>query len=151
MRDQHFTPLRTVFFGCVLLAALASGCWLRGPKVVTYPVSGKVSYLGKPVTEGSVVFNPTTTGEIPAVGNLDSSGHFVLSTPDVGAGAVAGEHKVLVFSRVAVVGDTGKSSKAPTIVQSRVPEKFSLPEKTTIKRVVENRDNFFEINLDEEK
>jgi hypothetical protein len=72
---------------------LLAGCGPDGPRL--YPVTGRVVYRdGRPVPGGVVEFDPG--GRLPvARGTLDADGRFVLTT-DGRAGAVAGEHRVVV-------------------------------------------------------
>ena len=79
-----------VTFGLLLLSLLG-GCQ-RGPKIV--PVRGTVTYQGKPLRTGSVIFQPAM-GQ-PASGIIQSDGTFVLSTRKEGDGATVGPHKVKI-------------------------------------------------------
>jgi hypothetical protein len=77
-----------------MLLALA-GC--GGPK--TYPVKGKVTLPGgKPLVGALVEFETHLPDgkRITAQGETGEDGAFVLTTRELGAGAVAGEHKVIV-------------------------------------------------------
>ena len=83
-----------------LVALLASACWGcgpigsgRGPDLI--PVKGKVTYKGKPLTVGTVTFEPDGYGR-PAHGQLKSDGTFVLNTLKEGDGVVVGEHRVSI-------------------------------------------------------
>lgn len=59
------------------------------------PVKGKVSYKGKPLTGGTIRFEPEDGGR-EASGNIEPDGSFTLSTFQADDGAVAGSHKVAV-------------------------------------------------------
>jgi hypothetical protein len=80
-----------------LLAGVGSGCGAGGggkaPDLI--PVKGKVSFKGKPLTKGTVTFEPDGFGR-PARGDLQSDGTFVLGTLKEGDGAVVGEHRVSI-------------------------------------------------------
>ena len=76
----------------VVLGAVA-GC-ARGGRPVGR-VSGVVTYGGKPVPTGTVVFMPVESGP-PAYGNIGPDGHYELSTFCPGDGAVVGTHKVMI-------------------------------------------------------
>src|SRR4051794_3897586 len=60
-------------------------------------VSGKVTYKGQPVKNGTVFFMPDeskgTVGP-PAVGSIVSDGSYIMSTESAGDGAIVGHHKV---------------------------------------------------------
>ncbi len=72
---------------------VAAGCSKQG-KMETAPVSGKVTYRGKAVPTGTVMFVP---GEGPAAtGEIGSDGSYKLTTFSPGDGAVIGTHKVTI-------------------------------------------------------
>jgi hypothetical protein len=80
-------------------------------------VSGKVTYKGQPVKNGTVFFKPDeakgTVGP-PAVGSITSNGSYIMSTGSVGDGAIIGHHKV---------GITGVEPVADSIQVELDPEK----------------------------
>jgi hypothetical protein len=90
--------LRSVAQGvAVLIAAcclMTSGC---GPSQQLAPVRGKVTYKGKPLTTGVVMFQPTNGP--PARGNIQPDGTFELEMLGEGAGAPLGPNRVRVSSR----------------------------------------------------
>jgi hypothetical protein len=95
----------------VQAALVLSLCWgcgsTEGPYVApTVPVKGKVTYKGKPLTQGEIVFEPESAGR-EAHGGIQSDGTFELTTYKQGDGAVPGTH------RVAVTG-TSKKDAVPT-------------------------------------
>jgi hypothetical protein len=76
-------------------------------------VSGKVTYKGQPVKNGTVFFMPDegkkTVGPA-AVGSITSDGSYTLSTESPGDGVVVGEHRVgLTGVEATPVGDSGPS------------------------------------------
>jgi hypothetical protein len=72
----------------------AGGCSESGnPK--TYPVNGKVSYRGQPVTNGMVLLTPQAKGHA-ATGNLEAGGKFQLTTFEKNDGAVPGKYNVAI-------------------------------------------------------
>ena len=93
----------------VLAIVLLSSCWgcgsNAGPYVgKTVPVKGKITYKGKPLTQGQIVFEPNDIGR-EAYGSIQPDGTFELSTFAKGDGAVPGTHRVTVMSgRVGKVG-----------------------------------------------
>jgi hypothetical protein len=78
------------------LAAVVVGCG-PGNGLNLAKVSGKVTYKGQPVTNGTVFFMPDeskgTVGPA-AVGSITSNGSFVMSTENAGDGVLVGRHKV---------------------------------------------------------
>jgi hypothetical protein len=72
---------------------VAGGCSKKGG-METAPVSGKVTYRGKAVPTGTVMFVP---GDGPAAtGEIGSDGSYKLTTFSPGDGAVIGTHKVTI-------------------------------------------------------
>jgi len=67
-------------------------------------VSGKVTYKGEPLKNGTIVFMPDetkgTTGP-QAIGTIMSDGTYILSSESSGDGAVVGHHKVGVLGLAA--------------------------------------------------
>jgi hypothetical protein len=81
------------FRALVLLSiAVVTGCSDGRPERV--PISGSVLIDGVPADRGSIMFVNGDTR--PAMGNIDSSGHYQLTCFKVGDGAVLGMHKVKV-------------------------------------------------------
>jgi hypothetical protein len=80
-----------------LILSLLQGCGSNTTSVegLTVPVKGKIIYKGKPLTAGTVVFEPEDAGR-DAHGKIQSDGTFELSTYKTGDGAVRGPHRVAV-------------------------------------------------------
>jgi hypothetical protein len=73
-----------------------SGCGQSEAVIpATLPVKGKVSFKGKPLNAGSIVFEPTDSGK-DAYGKIQPDGSFELTTYKENDGAVAGTHRVYV-------------------------------------------------------
>lgn len=84
----------------VILAVCISpfaGCRKVDENEPTFPVTGTVTYQGKPVEGATVVLVAQSEGGRGAVGNTDAEGNFELGTFAEGDGAVAGSYKVKVF------------------------------------------------------
>jgi hypothetical protein len=82
-----------------LMAGLLSGCSERAagssPRVKTYKVKGKVTYLGNPIAGASVSFSPQDK-QPAAVGRTNDDGEFSLTTYRAGDGAAEGDYKVMI-------------------------------------------------------
>jgi hypothetical protein len=78
----------------VLLPILFTACSQQRPAA---SVKGTVTFDGKPLRFGSVVFVPTEQGST-AQANLKSDGSFVLTTYQEGDGAVIGRHQVMIVA-----------------------------------------------------
>lgn len=70
----------------ILFCAFSGGCGSGHPE--TFPVAGKITYDGQPVTQGTVVFYPEE-GQ-PAMGTIAADGSYRLTTFEDGDGAAAG-------------------------------------------------------------
>ena len=93
--------MRTGACWLILAGALLSSCWGcssdEGPfHGTTVPVKGKVSFKGKPLTQGEIVFEPADGFGRPAHGRIQSDGTFELTTFQAGDGAAPGTHLVAV-------------------------------------------------------
>jgi hypothetical protein len=83
-----------------LIAAL--GCESQPERVAVHPVSGQVTYAGKPAAGVKVFFYPTSGPTIPVIpsnphGVTGPDGKFTLSTYGDGDGAPEGTYQVILF------------------------------------------------------
>lgn len=90
---QHCRLVRWVV--AVALAAVLAGCFSRS-RPATYPVSGTVTWKGRPVEGARVVFVPQDPGGQAAAGITDAQGRYRLTTFVEGDGALEGEYRVKV-------------------------------------------------------
>ncbi len=84
-----FASLLTAVFGCSQQVGPV------GEVIDVVNASGTVTYQGKPLEGFTVTFMPVS-GERPASGISDATGHFKMGTNDAGDGAVSGSNKVAV-------------------------------------------------------
>jgi hypothetical protein len=105
------------------------------------PVSGTLTFQGKPLEQYRVTFLPTD-GRRAAVGITDVAGKFVLGTNDVGDGAPAGKHKVaIVWAPPASAGTPGQEaivddlSKLPK-PKIKIPDKYGNPETSGLEQEI---------------
>jgi hypothetical protein len=131
------------------------GCSADPNKPKLSKVSGKVTFKGKPVNNGSVIFTPTGGGGMAlqtATGQLNEDGTFSLTTFNTGDGAVIGQHTATVESRGSDINELNKpradGSIAYVLPKSQVPEKYTRADKSPLKYTVEDgKSNYFEIEL----
>jgi hypothetical protein len=121
----RLTAPRREIDGWQVLAVLAAatGC-TRSDNPQTYPVAGKVTYRGQPVTSGMVMLTPEESGHA-ATGSLEKDGSFKLTTFQKDDGAVPGRYQVAVQAFPAEgAGLPGAefAGKAPPI-----PQKYFSP------------------------
>ena len=155
---------RAILFLGIGVVAAVSGCSDSELQYEHAKVHGKVSYQGKPLTFGTVLFmpvEPPKDGAIqPASGAINPDGTYELtsrSTP----GAVVGDHKVAVIAveggRLALAPAAAKDGvQAPVAaikgskelqLKSAVPKKYSDPMSTPLTKKVVAGDNTIDIEL----
>ncbi len=113
----------TLRWPCLLVFSLAiAGCGDKGPQLVE--VSGKVSYQGSPVTQGTIHLGPAegSPGTRPGVGNIDSTGHYTIRSLPGRDGIAPGNYLVTIQSY------TGSHLEGN--VKYLVPQKYTDAEKS---------------------
>lgn len=131
---------------CVVLLALSviSGCAEQIDKKPTAPVKGVVTYEGKPLETGEVVFFPDS-GEQIAHGKIQPDGSFQLTTYEEGDGAFPGTHKVTIISERDMEGVSAEDPEA-ALEPSFIPLKYNMQKTSGLTAVVKEGGN--EINFD---
>lgn len=84
--------------GVLALAPLGlAGCGTAEGTVTTnmVPVKGTITYKGKPLTQGTIVFEPEDAGR-EAHGEIGPDGSFMMSTFQEGDGVMPGMHRVAI-------------------------------------------------------
>jgi hypothetical protein len=122
-------------------------------------VHGKVTYHGKPVPLGSVLFVPVEPPKDglmqPASGSINPDGTYELKS-EADAGAILGEHKVVVIAvdggqpaqDSAKAPESGPAPVAKSVrFKSLVPKKYSDPSTTPLTRKVAAGDNTIDIEV----
>ncbi|WP_435007166.1 hypothetical protein P12x_004532 [Tundrisphaera lichenicola] len=94
-----------------------------------YPVSGMVTYQGKPLESGSVTFLPEEGGGRGATGEI-TNGAYSLTTQNPGDGAFPGKYAVTVTSQEvdfsAADADSKKKSEKAKVEVSAIPDQASV-------------------------
>jgi hypothetical protein len=113
-----------LIFASLLVSVV--GCGRRGAAMA--PVGGSVSYQGKPLNFGGVIFQPGAGGSC-ATGVIQSDGTFQLSTPGSGDGAVIGTHRVAIscFESQSPDFPPTKPGTEPVIGKLLIPRKYVSP------------------------
>lgn len=138
---------------CLILIAV--GCSSGGEN--TYPVSGKVTFQGKPVTQGQVIFYPGSGRS--ALGVINSDGIYSLTTSENSDGAIPGTYRVTIDATKTIGGQPEPKSLEEELSgvgqrmdSSRllrlVPKKYSRRETSTLKAEVEPKENIINFELD---
>jgi hypothetical protein len=129
------------------LLLLSTGCGSpEKPEVA--PVRGTVSFRGKPLSTGTIVFapDPLRNGPGPlARADIQADGSYQLMSDKV-AGATLGWHRVTV---VAVIDGASAPGQRFTQPRSLLPEKYRDPELSGLScEVKPGRPNVFNFNLE---
>jgi hypothetical protein len=137
--------LRLVASGCLLVVIVAlAGCSPSDPLGLA-PVSGVVTYHGKPLDHGKVVFTPQSGTPGPqAVGELDTSGRFRMRTAGRD-GAAVGKHVVTVHCRRVV---TPEEARRLVIGELLIPTKYANEVDSPLRFEVKPGSNEYTITLE---
>lgn len=125
---------------CLAALLLAAGCGDKGMK--TAKVSGTITYKGKLVPQGSIMFQPQAG---PAATGDIENGKYTLKTYRAGDGAVLGSHKVTIISLEDQSGrlPEDRNPLPPPIV----PLKYNFPDKSGLTANVEDTANTIDFDL----
>ena len=148
-------------FGVPILRLLAFaallplvGCGSDPDKPKLGKVSGTVTYNGKPIPSGSIIFTPAgaqggKTGQ-SATGQIDN-GKYTLTTFDTGDGAILGQHAVTVTASSTPGTELGKVKSDGTLdyklPKSAIPEKYTTIDKSPLKYTVDAGGKTIDIEL----
>lgn len=148
--------MTTVSHRCSVAALLAlvllvvGGCSRdrRPPLPKTFPVTGIVSFDGKPLSGATVMFNPTAGDGHGSIALTDATGRYKLTTFKPGDGVVPGDYKVAITK----IELGGSRSDSPTAVapdpKNVLPAKYADDSTSGITAIVEAKpDNVFDFAL----
>jgi hypothetical protein len=138
-----------------------AGCGSPGPQ--TAPVGGRVTYAGKPVTEGTILFWSTAGGTV-ASGPLGPDGSYRLITHPNAEGAVLGSHRVTIRAVKLLNADAAPQSPDakeelgslardlnPARLQWIVPQRYEDRKTSPLTAEVKRGQNTIDFNLSAEK
>ena len=148
--NSKFARAFCVLFVLVGLVMLV-GC---GPdRPATTKVSGRVTYQGKPVVTGQIMFIPAHGR--PAIASIGEDGSYTLTTFDKGDGAAIGKYSVTINATRTIGGPTatsleeeGRMPSEPPRVERLVPEKYSQRQTSPLKAEVKEGDNVINFDLE---
>ncbi|MDB5341208.1 MAG: signal peptide-containing protein [Planctomycetaceae bacterium] len=129
----------SLVYSLAIVACLLAGCGSDGPP--KYQVSGEVTFDGKPVEEGQIIFTPTEAGVGPDAGIIKGGKFSFLSKE--------GDKKVSIEATREVPGKTTSDFKGGQVplVESYIPARYNKQTKleATVSDVA--ADNKFEFDL----
>jgi hypothetical protein len=132
-----------------------TGCGDKRPP--TARVSGRVTYQGRPVPEGKIIFIPEQGR--PAIGELGPDGQYELKTFIAGDGALVGKHRVTIEARRVsggakpktieeeLHGGGGASPPTNFSIQWLVPEKYANPDTSPLTAEIKSGENVLNFDL----
>ena len=128
-----------------LLALSGAGCGAKSEFPETFPVSGKVTYKGQPVTKGTVTFQPDQ-GQ-PATGAIQPDGTYQLSTFAEKDGALPGHHKVMIIANDADPNLMPGSSPGYKPPKDLIPKKYNNRETSGLEATVSKDKTAYDFDL----
>lgn len=145
------------FFALALF--VVSGCGGDG-RNKRYKVSGKVTYKGQPLANGTIQFYPEkASADNPGASGVITDGYYTLSaTGAEGDGAYPGAYLVAIESRKTDMTDAMKKASGGSARQDDIakayaksilltPKKYSITDTSGLKANVETRSNTFDFEL----
>jgi hypothetical protein len=142
----------------VVFAALGYGCGSDDGLGRRYPVSGKVTYNGKPLAKGSISFIPDDPKTGRAASGSIVEGNYSLTTQAPDDGALPGSYKVTVqAAEVDLTNASEKAKKSGMMIDQRdiakakrtnlIPTKYLLPESSGLTAQVKAQSNKIDFPL----
>lgn len=131
---------------------ISLGCGQGKP--TTAQVCGRVTFQGKPVPEGKIIFMPDNGR--PAIGEIGPDGRYELKTFAAGDGAAFGKHRVVIEARRVSGGAKPKTleeefhgggAAANFSVEWLVPEKYSNSDTSNLTAEVKAGPNVIDFDL----
>lgn len=143
MKNDLLMPKKKYHFLLAIALVGLAGC---GDGRGLMPASGVITYEGKPVTTGTVVFYPAKGR--PASAEIRDDGSFELSSYNTGDGLPPGNYTVCVTSVENTVEGNFDNPGRQMPVRFLVPEKYCYPESSPIEiEVAKAKEHKFEIDL----
>jgi len=115
--------------------AVVCGCSSEPPRVPVFPVTGKVTFKGKPAEGAQVVLfavNSANAAELAPSGKVGKDGTFSLTAYEPGDGAPDGDYVATISWRKMVVGDGGAAA-GPNVIPAKYGSAATSPVKVSVK------------------
>ena len=145
-----------------LIPVWLTGCENKYPNL--HPVSGTVTFAGKPVPLGTITFYPQD-GSRPAIGHLADDGSYHLQTYDDGPGAALGQHTITIAAAKEEFDHPGTDPGSETLtveptmtemakrvrIQWLLPMKYSGRDTSQLTAEVTSAENVIDFHLPDDK
>lgn len=134
---------------CLAVVWGVSGCGgdqIKGVDRNLVPVTGKITYDGKPLKAGDISFISTDNPGKGYASTIDASGNYALAYSQSSKGALPGNYNVRIASTegTATMGEKGEMTPAKSVI----PEKYNDPSASGLKATVEKgKSNVFNFDL----
>ena len=140
MIRQH---LHWILLTCAAAAFGLSGCRDSGPK--HWPVVGKVTFQGKPVSEATIRFSNPATG-VDVIAKLGPDGAYVVDTAR-GRGLPEGSYQVDI-TPIAPVPPGGMLGPPPPLPnRPDIPERYRQTSSSGLSLAVKSDTNTFDVEM----
>jgi len=146
----------------VTVGIFLTGC-SSSSKPPTFPVTGTVTWQGKPLAGAVITFVPTGKEGEAASAITDSEGKYALTTWEAGDGARPGQYRVKVSKQEQKTVDPSKmvqnltieeeqkiyveNKKPPPPTKSLIPSKYQDDQTSGLVHTVENKPTTFDIKM----
>lgn len=150
---EHERPLSVRWAAAMLLlVAVVSGCTSRRePEIIeTYPITGTVTYKGKPLANILVIFHPANGQGRPGASRTDANGHFPCPTTHRESdGVIPGPHTVTIANIQPTVADSAVATGSPggSTPKVKFPAKYEEIATSPLKVDVAQPDQVAEFEL----
>jgi hypothetical protein len=137
--------MRRSFFLIAVGAVALMGCSNKVPRLKTYPVSGTVTYNGKPLEGATVAYVGSNVDAHRSTGTTDSEGRFSLTTyagpQQLLRGAVPGEYQVTISKVKAIATQASNTDQMANWQNLSEQERQELMQKNMQRMVPRGTNN----------
>ncbi|MCA9165571.1 MAG: hypothetical protein KDA62_21425 [Planctomycetales bacterium] len=152
LSGQLFMRQVQCIVAALLLMAVVTGCSSRRePEIIeTHPITGTVTYRGKPLANILVIFHPAKGQGRPGASRTDANGHFPCPTTHRESdGVIPGQHTVTIANLQPTVADSAvaTSSTGGSTPQVKFPAKYEEVATSPLKVDVAQPDQVVEFEL----
>src|SRR5262245_39951940 len=147
----------------VTVGIVLTGC-SNSSQPPTYPVTGTVTWQGKPLAGAAITFVPTGKEGEAASAITDSEGKYALTTWEAGDGARPGKYRVKVSKQEQATVDPSKmvrnlsteeeqkiyveNTKPPPPAKRLIPSKFENDQTSGLTHTVAEKPTTFDIKIE---